>query len=427
MASETDNTKCADSPKNAEITHKYDPPESSTSVGWTHACQVTLADEANPFVTENGEILAPLVVEYETYGELAPDRSNVILIAHALSGDAHVAGWDADALQTGRTWRLTRPGWWDDIVGPDKPMDTKKYFFVCANIIGSCYGTTGPESINPATGKPYGLDFPIVTVGDWVKMEAMLLDYLGIETLYAIVGGSLGGQQALEFSLAYPDRVKKCIILASGPKLPAQGLGFNAVARYCIQNDPQFHGGNYYGTGENPQSGLAAARMLAHITYLSGKGMDTKFGRRWQEDIKTRRKSFGIEFAVESYLNHQGSSFVKRFDADSYLYIIRAMDYYDAAASWGDGDLVKACSRFKAQVMIVTFSSDWLYPPEECKPLVTALMRNKIPVTYVKVESSYGHDAFLVEVDKVGRLLRAFLQSQEPDDSAVQPTKEEQP
>lgn len=411
MTFDTDTHQELNSTPKTEITHRYDPPESNTSVGWTHAFQVTLADEEHPFMTENGEKIAPLVVEYETYGELAPDHSNVILITHALSGDAHVAGWDADALQSGRTWRLTRPGWWDDIVGPDKPMDTKQYFFVCANIIGSCYGTTGPESINPETGAPYCLSFPIVTVGDWVKMEAMLLDYLGIDCLYAIVGGSLGGQQALEFSLAYPDRVKKCIILASGPKLPAQGLGFNAVARYCIQNDPNFNGGNYYGTGKNPLNGLAAARMLAHITYLSGKGMDTKFGRRWQEDVKARHKSFGIEFAVESYLNHQGHSFVKRFDANSYLYIIRAMDYYDAAATWGNGDLVKACSRFKAQVMIVTFSSDWLYPPEECKPLVTALMRNKHSVTYVKVESSYGHDAFLVEVDKVGRLLRAFLQS----------------
>jgi len=389
----------------------YDAPDSLRSVGMTRPKQLVLADEKHPFRLDSGKLLAPMTVEYETYGELNPDHSNAILITHALSGDAHVAGWDAAASSSFRPWRQKRPGWWDDVVGPTKAIDTNRFFVICANVLGSCYGTTGPSSSNPATGRPYGLDFPIVTVGDWVRMEALLLDKLGICQLYAVCGGSLGGQQALEWALAFPDRVLKCIVLASGPKLPAQGLGFNAVGRHAIMHDGNFNNGNYYDKGRKPpHEGLIAARMLAHITYLSGQGMDTKFGRRVQNE-HTEQGGFNAEFAVESYLNYQGRSFVERFDANSYLYITRAMDYYDAAALWGDGDLVKACSRIRAEVMVVSFSSDWLYPPEESKTFVSALMQNRIPVTYVKVESNYGHDAFLVEADKVGQLLRAFLLS----------------
>ena len=396
--------------KQADNSFRYDSPDSLTSVGWTVPRTIQLADEDHPFVLTSGKTIAPLVVEYETYGELSQNRDNAIFVAHALTGSAHLAGWDVSASPSWRPWRLTQPGWWDPVVGPGKPLDTNRFFIICANIIGGCYGTTGPTSINPKTNKPYGLDFPIVTVADWVHMEAMLLDRLGIEHLYAIIGASLGGQQALEFSLAYPERVTKCAILASAPKLPTQGLGFNAVARHAIQHDPNYHNGNYYETNQIPRNGLAAARMLGHMTYLSVKSMDLKFGRRWQQqDID--HNGFGAEFAVESYLNHQGKAFVERFDAHSYLYISRAMDYYDAAEAWGNGDLVAACARFKAEALVLAFSTDWLFPPEESQKLVQAMFMNAIPVTYACIETNGGHDAFLTEADKVGRLIRAFLLS----------------
>ena len=403
--------------------HRYKSPDSMESVGFTRPKKMVLTDETHPFELElrkSGQpvYLRHLEVEYETYGELSPEKDNVILVTHALSGDAHVAGWDASATETYRPWRLRSPGWWDEMVGPGQPFDTNRFYIICANVLGSCYGTTGPGSIDPETGKPYGLRFPQVTVGDWVHMEAALLDRLGIHQLYAVCGGSLGGQQALEWALCYPERVRKCLILASGPRLSAQGLGFNAVERHSILHDSTFTGGDYYDKTP-PVNGLATARMLAHITYLSGQGMDKKFGRRLQEGTASRSngdgRSFDIEFAVESYLSHQGRSFVERFDANSYLYITRAMDYYDAAGKWGDGDLVKAFSRIKSSMLVASFSSDWLYSPEESKQFVTALMRNGIPVTSVMLESNYGHDAFLVETSRVARILRAFLLSAGPN------------
>jgi len=378
-----------------------------TSVGLTRAQTVTLAAEDAPFPLEVGGSIAPVQVEYETYWRLNEDRSNVVLIAHALSGDAHVAGWDGDAARTGRRWRLRKPGWWDTVVGPGKALDTNRYLVLCANVLGSCYGTTGPSSINPRTGEPYGLSFPIVTVGDWVRLQAMLLDHLGVERVHAVLGGSLGGQQVIEWMLAYPDRVEKAIVLAASAKLSAQGLAFNAVGRHTIMSDPHFNGGDYYG-GDVPAQGLAAARMLAHITYLSDAGMELKFGRRLQDKTEPDF-DFGIEFEVESYLAHQGRSFVERFDANSYLYITRAMDYYDAAAIWGGGDLVRACSRVTADVLVVSFTSDWLYPSAQCRELAIALCQARHPVTYIDVRSSYGHDAFLVETEVVSRLLRDFL------------------
>ena len=383
---------------------EYDPPDHPNSVGWTVAKTVRVATADKPLKLELGGQIGPVDVEYETYGELSAAKDNAVLILHALSGDAHVAGWDKNAEASGRAWRTRKPGWWDTMIGPGKPLDTKKYFVIGANFLGSCYGTTGPSSLNPATGKPYGLAFPLVTVGDWVKLQAQLLDKLGIPRLLAVVGGSLGGQQALEWGLAFPQRVEKCIVLAASARLSAQGLAFNAVGRYSILNDPHFQGGDYYGARQ-PNSGLAAARMLAHITYLSEEGMHEKFGRRASE----RKAGFGVEFEVESYLNYQGRSFVERFDANSYLYISRAMDYYDAAAQWGGGDLVTACQRLKSEVMVVSFSSDWLYPPAHCRDLALAFSRNGRTVTYVEVPSRYGHDAFLVETKPVGDLLRNFL------------------
>jgi len=394
----------------ARRVHEYDGPDSPRSVGWTEAKTIRLFTAEKPMHLESGGILGPVDVEYETYGDLSPARDNAVLVLHALSGDAHAAGWDKNAKKTGRTYRTHKPGWWDSVIGPGKPIDTRKYFVICSNFLGSCYGTTGPMSINPRTQKPYGLFFPLTTVGDWVKLQACLIAHFGIDRLHAVVGGSLGGQQALEWALAFPDKVAKCIVLAASARLSAQGLAFNAVGRFSILNDPNFRGGDYYGH-QPPASGLAAARMLAHITYLSDEGMHEKFGRRRRSNAKSEL-GFGVEFEVESYLDHQGRSFVERFDANSYLYITRAMDYYDAADKWGNGNLVRACERIRAEMMVVSFSSDWLYTPAACRELALAISRNGSPVTYVNVPSRYGHDAFLVETEQVGRLLRGFLAAQ---------------
>lgn len=385
---------------------KYDLPDSPKSVGWTCPKRVCLIGEDDLFVLESGSTIRPIDVEYETYGELNSSRSNAILILHALSGDAHVAGWDETAEEEGRVWRLDRPGWWDNMVGPGKAFDTRKYFVICSNILGGCYGTTGPTSVNPKTGKAYGMDFPIVTVSDWVRLQERLISHLGIEKLLAVVGGSLGGQQALEWALAFPDKVNAAIIMASSARLSAQGLAFNAVARHAIITDPNFRGGDYYGL-ERPEKGLAVARMLGHITYLSEDSMHTKFGRRFKNSTGPSF-NFNVDFEVESYLSHQGQSFVRRFDANSYLYITRAMDYYDASL-WGDGDLDKACNRAQCDFLLVSFSSDWLFTPKQTKELAWALARNRKAVTYVEIPSEIGHDAFLLETEKFEPLVRNFL------------------
>ncbi|MDT8390507.1 MAG: homoserine O-acetyltransferase [Lentisphaeria bacterium] len=390
-----------------KINSKYDAWDSPRSVGWIRSERARLADAETPFELEAGGQLKEVDVEYETYGVLSEAKDNVILVAHPLSADAHAAGWDASAVAENRSFRAERPGWWDAVIGPGKALDTNTYFVICSNVLGSCYGTTSPASVDPDTGKAYGLDFPIVTIGDWVRLQARLLDYLGIDTVHAVVGGSLGGQQALEWAMAYPERVKKCVVLAASARLSAEGLGFNAVGRFTIMKDQHFHDGAYYDYPDSPADGLAAARMLAHITYLSEDAMHAKFGRRLRGKARPDF-GFGIEFEVESYLSYQGSQFINRFDANSYLYITRAMDYYDAADR-GNGDLVKACAGVTADMLVVGFSSDWLYPPGEARELALALARNDRPVNYVEIESEYGHDAFLVETEKVSRLLTAFL------------------
>ena len=397
-------------PLNASLEHKnrFDPPESALSVGWTRPQRILLADRDNPLLLECGAALTPVTVEYETYGDLSPSKDNAIFILHALSGDAHAAGWDADWEKDNRPWRKDRPGWWDSAIGPGKTFDTDRYFVVCANILGSCYGTTGPWERNPDTGRPYGLDFPVVTVDDIVSLQVRLQDYLGIGKLLAAVGGSLGGQQALEWALRYPDRVRSAIILAASARLGAQGLAFNAVGRQAIFNDPHFNGGHYYG-GKHPDGGLELARMLGHITYLSYESMEGKFGRRFQNGDRPCFK-LNNEFSVESYLSHQGKSFVQRFDANSYLYLTRAMDYYDAT-EYGEGDLVEACSTLQAKLQLIAFSSDWLYPRGSIRELARAAVANYRPATYHEITSSYGHDAFLLETEKMAPLITSFLKS----------------
>lgn len=360
-----------------------------------------------PWRLEGGGVLSEVEIELETYGELNAARDNAVLVLHALSGDAHVAGWDAEASAVHRPWRRGKPGWWDAVVGPGKALDTDQFHVICANVLGGCYGTTGPRSICPETGHRYGLSFPRVTVGDWVRLQARLLDRLGIERLHGVVGGSLGGQQAIEWAMAYPERVARCIVLAAAPRLSAQGLAFNAVGRYSIMNDPLFRGGDYE-DGRGPNAGLAAARMLAHITYLSESGMHQKFGRR-RRNRQRSDSGFGVEFEVESYLEYQGRTFVERFDADAYLYITRAMDYYDCAEAWGGGDLAEACRRVRARVLVVSFSSDWLYPPAHGREFAFQLCRVGVPVSYAEVPSTLGHDAFLVETQAVGRLVSSFF------------------
>jgi homoserine O-acetyltransferase len=378
------------------------------SAGWVEPRRLALS---RPFVLEAGGVLDRLEMEYETYGRLSDSRDNAVLICHALTGDAHVAGWDPKPEGPLRDYRRTKPGWWDQMVGPGKAIDTSRFFVVCANVLGSCYGTSGPSSINPDTGRPWGLSFPVVTVGDWARQQFELLDALGVEKVRAVVGGSMGGQMALEMALARPSMISQLLVLSAGHRVTNQGMAFNAVGRHAIIHDSDFAGGDYYG-GPRPVSGLAAARMMAQITYLSEESMGHKFGRRLRGKQTPDFTLTGIEFEMESYLNHQAESFVKRYDPNSYLYMTRAVDYYDAALKWGQGDLAVTAARVEARTLVVSFSSDWLFPPELCRELVSAMCQARRPVSYVNVPSRYGHDAFLVETETVRRLIASFLKNQ---------------
>ncbi|NTW28493.1 MAG: homoserine O-acetyltransferase [Coriobacteriia bacterium] len=347
----------------------------------------------------SGRRLEHVEVAYETFGELDEQGSNAILICHALSGDAHVAaGSDADGVE--------RPGWWDVMVGPGMGIDTRKYFVICSNVIGGCSGSTGPASADPATGTPYGLRFPLVTVEDMVAAQAGLLDQLGVKRLLAVVGGSMGGMQALAWAKLYPERVRTCIGVASTPRLAAQAIAFNEVGRTAILSDVNFAGGDYYGA-EQPANGLAIARMVGHITYLSDESMRDKFGRRLQtrEDLAF---DFVTEFEVESYLAHQGRKFVERFDANTYLYMTKAMDYFDLAA--GADSLADALDGTPARFLLLTFSSDWLFPTYQTRLLVDALRRARAEVSFAEIESPYGHDAFLLEPEEQRRYIEPFLE-----------------
>lgn len=376
----------------------------------------------------SGRVLPEVTVAYETVGTLSEARDNAVLLCHALSGDAHVAGWRTeDALaagwdpSSGSDWcpaelasndpdassaSSAKPGWWDPMVGPGKAFDTEKYFFICANVLGGCSGTTGPSSIDPATGKPYGLDFPVVTIEDMVDVEARLLDELGIETLLAVAGGSMGGMQALAWSKRYPQRVRTCIAIATTWRLAAQSIAFNEVGRTAILGDPAFRRGDYY-DGDVPRHGLAIARMIGHITYLSDESMRDKFGRRLRER-EEHAFEFVTEFEVESYLAYQGKRFTERFDANTYLYMTKAMDYFDLSVE--SDSLADALAGLPVRYLVLSFSSDWLFPTYQSLELVAALQSSGGEVSFAEVPSPYGHDAFLLEPEAQHLLVSPFLE-----------------
>jgi len=367
------------------------------TVGIVETKYFTFAPPPDEFKLEGGKTLGPITVAYETYGRLSPKKDNVILIVHALSGDAHVAGRHSPDDK--------KVGWWDDMVGPGKAFDTAQYYVICSNFLGGCKGTTGPSSINPATGRPYGMSFPVITIEDMVRVEAALLDHLGIEQVLTVVGGSMGGMQALQWAVSFPRRVRSVIPIASTARLTAQSIAFNAVGRNAIVSDPNWSGGDYYGKAV-PAKGLSIARMIGHITYLSDESMHAKFGRelRNADDYQYELDS---EFEVESYLNHQGESFVQRFDANSYLYITKAMDYFDLLGKYGS--LTSAFKDCRARFLVVAYSTDWFYPTYESKEIVQALMNLNKEVTFCEIQSRHGHDAFLLEVDALTRIIRSFL------------------
>ena len=371
--------------------------ENSAGVVKTETMRVIERDE--PLELESGKRLGPIDVAYETYGKLNEAGDNAVLICHALSGNAHVAGVNSPEDK--------KTGWWDVMVGPGKGIDTNKYFVICSNFLGGCSGTTGPCSVNPQTGKPYGLDFPIITVADMVKVQKLLLDKLGIRKLLSVIGGSIGGMQVLQWAIAYPDFVKSAIAVATTTHLGAQSIAFDAVGRNAILADSNFSGGQYH-DGEGPDRGLGIARMIGHITYLSEQGMRAKFGRELR-GAESYSYDFNSEFAVETYLDYQGQSFVERFDANSYLYITKASDYFDLQKDYGS--LEKAFAKTKSRFLIISFASDWLYTPAQSKAMVDALAAANRDVSYCDIASPYGHDAFLLEPEVLGRFLCCFLQA----------------
>lgn len=367
------------------------------SVGVVERKHFTFAQNA-PMRLDSGETLGPVTLAYETYGRLNADHSNAILILHALSGDAHAAGY--------RSPDSPKPGWWDDCIGPGKAFDTNRFFVICSNVIGGCQGSTGPSSINPKTREPYGLSFPVLTIGDMVRAQRHLIDYLGIEKLLAVAGGSMGGMQVLQWAVSYPERVRAALPLATTARHSPMLIAFSEVGRQAIYADPNWNGGDYYDQSR-PNAGLAVARMIGHITYLSEESMHHKFGRRLQE-----REHFGYDFntdfAVEGYLRYKGNRFTERFDANSYLYITKAMDYFDLSQEYGSlMDAFARCTNIT--FLVVSFTSDWLYPTYHSKELVSALTGVGADVTYCNLQSSWGHDAFLLEVETMTRLLADFL------------------
>ncbi len=369
------------------------------SVGLVQTQTLRVVHEDQPFELASGQRIAPIDVAYEAYGHLNDRADNAVLICHALSGNAHVAGIHSTDER--------KPGWWDIMVGPGKGIDTNQYFVICTNFLGGCGGTTGPSSLNPATGQPYGLDFPIITIADMVRVQKCLLDQLGIKQLLAVIGGSLGGMQVLQWMIDFPDFIRAAVPIATTAHLNAQSIAFDAVGRNAILGDAHFHNGQYHGQA-GPDRGLAIARMIGHITYLSEEGMRKKFGRQLR-DAQDYRYDFDSEFSVETYLDYQGQSFVERFDANSYLYITKAADYFDLQKSYGS--LQQAFAPVQARTLIISFSSDWLFTPAQARAMVDALVAVDKDVSYCNIESSYGHDAFLLEHETLGRFIRCFLEA----------------
>ncbi len=369
----------------------------NNSIGLVQTKHYTFAEQ-DPLILSSGKKLGPITIAYETYGELNEDKSNAILLLHALSGTAHAAGRHKTEDKYA--------GWWDLFVGPGKPFDTKKYFIICSNIIGGCNGSTGPTSKDPSTGKHYGLSFPVITIRDMVKAQTHLLDHLGIARLLAVAGGSVGGMQALEWSLSYPDRVKSIICLAASHCQSAQGIAFNEVGRQAIFQDPNWEKGNY--SSNASLRGLALARMIGHITYLSEQKMHEKFGRRLQNN---ELLSFNMEseFEVESYLHYQGFKFINRFDANSYLYLTKAIDYFDIKLDHGNGNLVDAFAKCSSDFLMISFSSDWLYTSECMREIVNALRANSLNVVYLDIKTTNGHDAFLLPNEIMASTIENFL------------------
>ncbi|HZF22976.1 MAG TPA: homoserine O-acetyltransferase [Burkholderiales bacterium] len=369
------------------------PPEGSVGV-----VSPKLAHFDEPIELKSGARLDSYDLAYETYGALNAARSNAVLVCHALNASHHVAGVYADDPEN--------VGWWDNLIGPGKPVDTNRFFVIGVNNLGGCHGSTGPSSINPATGRPWGADFPVVTVDDWVQAQARLATRLGIERFAAVMGGSLGAMQALQWAISQPERVRHSIVIAAAPKLSAQNIAFNEVARQAITTDPDFHGGNYYSYGVVPRRGLRIARMIGHITYLSDDTMAEKFGRELRED--TLKFNFDVEFQIESYLRHQADKFAERFDANTYLRITKALDYFDPAAACG-GDLSATLKPAKAGFLLVSFTSDWRFSPARSREIIKALVDNRLGVSYAEIDAPHGHDAFLMDDPRYHNLIQTYF------------------
>ena len=378
-------------------------PDTAAQAGSVGVVHTQFLHFNEPLLLESGMTIDAYDLAVETYGTLNADASNAVLICHALNASHHVAGISA-----------TDPediGWWDNMVGPSKPVDTNTFFVIGINNLGSCFGSTGPASIDPRTGKPWGAAFPVLTVEDWVRAQARVADRLGIRRFAAVMGGSLGGMQAMSWAITCPDRVAHCVVIASTPKLSAQNIGFNEVARRAIITDPEFHGGDYYAHQVVPRHGLSVARMIGHITYLSDDDMAEKFGRSRREPAAdgAYRFGYGVEFEVESYLRYQGEKFSRYFDANTYLLITRALDYFDPARQTG-GDLAHALKPATAEFILVSFTTDWRFPPARSREIVKALLRNKRPVTYAEIDAPHGHDAFLLDDARYHALMRSYFQ-----------------
>lgn len=376
------------------------PPPAKHEIGIVATESVTLFEPPNELRVDDGTKLGPITVAYETYGELSPARDNAIFVCHALTGDAHAAGLHSPDDK--------KRGWWDKFIGPGRGLDTSKYFIICANVLGGCMGTTGPGSINPATGKRFCNSFPVITVGDIVTVHAELVKHLGIEKLLGVIGGSLGGMQVLEWAARFPDQIRSAMVIASAANLSAQGIAFNTVGRRAILADPQFHAGDFYDKDEVPRYGLALARMLAHITYLSEDSIEKKFGRRLQHsDSFAYDLMKETEFEIESYLHYQGKRFVERFDANSYLHLTKAMDYFHLTERYTS--LQNALGKTDARFLVVSYTSDWLFPSEQSREIVRALVETRRDVSYLELDSPFGHDAFLIQTEELASVVRPFL------------------